>query len=143
MNTTRTSGVGSQWWLLPLSLLITIVVIWAVLVAALWMLKPANVGVEDYVRLMPDLVRLLKGVAADGETPWGMRLAIFGLLIFIASPIDLIPDIIPVIGLADDVLLIGVVLRWVIRSAGQDVLARHWQGTPDALAAVRSLFGAV
>ena len=107
------------------------------------MLKPANVGVEEYLRLMPDVIRLLKGVATDGETPRRMRVAIFGLLVFVASPIDLIPDVVPVIGVADDIVLIAVVLRWVIRSAGAAVLARHWHGTPDGLAAVRRLFGAI
>lgn len=142
MNVTRTSGVVPDWWLIPLGLLATIAVVWVLLVAALWLVKPANVGVEDYLRLMPDLIRLLKGVATDRQIPRGTRIAIFGLLAFIASPIDLIPDVIPVIGVADDVVLIALVLRWVVRRTGEAALARHWRGTADGLAAVRRLFGA-
>lgn len=63
------------------------------------------------------------------------------LLAFIVSPIDLIPDFIPAIGYADDVIITALVLRWVSRTAGADALARQWPGTPDGLAAVRRLCG--
>lgn len=158
MNGTRTGGhwqdhvlaapaqryghVWSDWWLIPVSVLGALVVIWLLLVAALWLTKPANVGVEDYLRLLPGLVRLLKGIATDPEMPRRIRIAMFALLAFVTSPIDLIPDVIPVIGLADDVILIALVLRWVIHTAGEATLAKHWPGTPEGLSAVRRLFGA-
>jgi uncharacterized membrane protein YkvA (DUF1232 family) len=63
-------------------------------------------------------------------------------LAVVTSPIDLTPDVIPVIGLADDVILIALVLRWVIHTAGEATLAKHWPGTPEGLSAVRRLFGA-
>jgi uncharacterized membrane protein YkvA (DUF1232 family) len=63
------------------------------------------------------------------------------LLAFIASPIDLIPDVIPVIGFADDVIITALVLRWVSRAAGPEALARQWPGTPDGLDALRRLCG--
>ena len=158
MNGTRTSGnwqdhvlaapalryahVWSDWWFIPVSVLGALVVIWLLLVAALWLTKPANVGVEEYLLLLPDLVRLLKGIATDPEMPRRIQIAMFALLAFVASPIDLIPDIIPVIGLADDVILIALVLRWVIHTADESTLAKHWPGTPEGLSAVRRLFGA-
>jgi uncharacterized membrane protein YkvA (DUF1232 family) len=58
---------------------------------------------------------------------------LFVLLAYLALPIDLVPDIIPVVGYADDVIVIGVVLRSVMRHAGAEVVRRHWPGSPDGL----------
>jgi uncharacterized membrane protein YkvA (DUF1232 family) len=60
---------------------------------------------------------------------------------FVASPIDLIPDVIPVIGFADDLILVVLVLRWVTRRAGAAALTTHWPGTPEGLIAVRHVCG--
>jgi uncharacterized membrane protein YkvA (DUF1232 family) len=61
------------------------------------------------------------------------------LTVYLASPIDLVPDFIPVIGYADDAISIAVTLRSVIRRAGPEALDRHWPGTPAALDALRNL----
>jgi uncharacterized membrane protein YkvA (DUF1232 family) len=51
----------------------------------------------------------------------------------------LIPDFVPVLGYADDAIIVALVLRSVSRSAGSDALAEHWPGTPEGLAALRRL----
>ena len=71
--------------------------------------------------------------------PRRIRVALILLVAFVASPIDLIPDVIPVIGFADDVILVGLVLRWITRTAGPEALSKHWPGTPEGLVAVRRL----
>jgi uncharacterized membrane protein YkvA (DUF1232 family) len=48
------------------------------------------------------------------------------LLPYLASPIDLIPDFIPVLGLLDDALIVAFVVRHVIRAAGPEVVQEHW-----------------
>ncbi|MGO8964823.1 YkvA family protein [Mycobacterium sp.] len=96
---------------------------------------------QDLVRLLPDLLRLLKRLAVDPQMPRRIRIGLFLLLAFVASPIDVIPDVIPVIGFADDVIIIGLVLRWISRAAGQEALAKHWPGTLDGLATLRRLCG--
>jgi uncharacterized membrane protein YkvA (DUF1232 family) len=63
------------------------------------------------------------------------------LLVYLASPIDLVPDVVPVIGYADDVLVVALVLRSVVRRAGREALVRHWAGTAEGLAAVERLAG--
>ncbi len=88
------------------------------------------------MRLLFDLLRLLRRLVVDPQMPRRIRVALFLALAFFASPIDVIPDVIPVIGFADDVIVIGLVLRWISRTAGGDALAKHWPGTPDGLAAV-------
>ncbi len=142
MNGTRISGLMSHWWSIPVGILAALVAIWLILAIALWIVKPEKAGVEDYLRLLPDLVRMLKGLATDRSMPRRIRIAMVALLAFMASPIDLIPDVIPVIGYADDVILIAVTLRWVARTAGVDALKRHWPGSPDGLDAVCRVVGA-
>ncbi|NGN64067.1 DUF1232 domain-containing protein [Streptomyces sp. A7024] len=63
------------------------------------------------------------------------------LLGYLAMPIDLVRDFIPVPGYADDAIVVALVLRSVVRAAGPGALARHWPGTEDGLAAVRRLAG--
>ncbi len=63
------------------------------------------------------------------------------LLGYLALPLDLVPDVLPVIGWADDVIAVVLVLRSVARRAGPEALERHWPGTPEGLAAVRAACG--
>lgn len=130
-----------DWWLIPVGIAAALGVIWLALAITLWLAKPDDVGIRDMLRLLPDVLRLLKRLAADPEMPAGVRVGLVALLAFIASPIDLIPDVIPVIGFADDVIITALVLRWVTRRAGPDALAEHWPGTPDGLGALRRLCG--
>ena len=58
------------------------------------------------------------------------------LLAYLAFPIDLVPDFIPVIGYADDVVIVAAVLRSVVRRAGPQAVRRHWPGTHDGLEAL-------
>ena len=133
--------VFSDWWLVPVGAVAALAVVWLLLGIALWVAKPDDVGIQDMLRLLPDVLRLLKRLATDPELPRRIRVALVALIAFIASPIDLIPDFIPAIGYADDVIITALVLRWVSRTAGADALARQWPGTPDGLAAVRRLCG--
>jgi len=130
-----------DWWLIPVGVAAALGVIWLVLAITLWLTKPDDVGIRDLLRLLPDVLRLLKRLAVDPEMPTSVRVGLVALLAFIASPIDLIPDFIPVIGFADDVIITALVLRWVTRRAGPDALAEHWPGTPDGLNALRRLCG--
>lgn len=125
-----------EWWWVPVSVAATLIVVWMALAVSLWLLKPDTVGIADLLRLLPDTLRLLKRLAADPRLPRRIRVGLTGLLVFLASPIDLIPDFIPVLGYADDVIIIAVMLRWVTRTAGAQALAEHWPGTPDGLAAL-------
>lgn len=105
----------------------------------LWIGKPDDLGIRDSARLLPDLVRLIKRLATDPGMPRGVRVRLAVLLGYLAIPIDLIPDFIPVIGYADDAIIIALVLRSVTRAAGPAALDEHWPGTPEGLAAVRRL----
>jgi uncharacterized membrane protein YkvA (DUF1232 family) len=128
-------------WVIALSLLGGVVLLWAALVVSLWVNRPDQLGVRDAVRLLPDVVRLLRRLAADRSLPRGVRVRLGLLLGYLALPIDLVPDFIPVIGYADDAVIVAIALRSVVRRAGMGALERHWPGTPDGLRAVCRLAG--
>jgi uncharacterized membrane protein YkvA (DUF1232 family) len=88
------------------------------------------------LRLSPDLLRLLKRLAGDADLPRGVRVRLWLLLAYLAVPIDLIPDFVPVVGYADDAIIVALALRSVARRAGPPALHRHWPGSPAGLAAV-------
>ena len=114
---------------------------WLALVVALAVLRPHGVNLREARRFVPDLVRLLRDLATDRELPRGVRRRLVALLAYLALPFDLIPDFIPVLGYADDVIAVAFVLRSVVRQAGPDAVERHWRGTPEGLAVVRRLAG--
>ena len=129
------------WWGAVASVAAGLLVAWLVLVAALWWWRPADTTVREAVRLLPDLLRLLRRLAADKTLPTRLRWWLWLGLGYLAMPIDLVPDVVPVLGYADDALVVGLVLRAVVRRAGPEALARHWPGTPAGLATVSRLAG--
>jgi uncharacterized membrane protein YkvA (DUF1232 family) len=113
--------------------------LWLILVAILALARPTGGLLGEMVRILPDLLRLVARLARDTSLPRGIRVRLWLLLGYLALPIDLIPDFIPVLGYADDAIVVAIVLRSTIRRAGPDAIARHWPGTPDGLAAIHRL----
>ena len=112
--------------------------VWVALIAVLLFAgrRYERPGLRELLRLLPDLLRLLKRLAGDATLPRGVRIRLWLLLAYLAVPIDLIPDVIPVIGYADDAIIVALALRSVARRAGVEALEQHWPGTPAGLAAV-------
>jgi uncharacterized membrane protein YkvA (DUF1232 family) len=122
-------------------ILIGLIVIWLLLVVFLIIARPSGQLLREAVRLLPDLLRLLKHLATDRTLPRGVRIRLTLLLIYLASPIDLIPDFIPVIGYADDAIIVAATLRSVVRLAGLEAARRHWPGSADGFAILCRLCG--
>ena len=110
---------------------------WLVLMAVLWATRPDDLRLRELLRLLPDVLRLVHRLAGDGTLPRGVRVRLWLLLGYLALPIDLVPDFVPVLGHADDAIVVALVLRSVVRRAGAAAIDRHWPGTPDGLAALR------
>ena len=68
-------------------------------------------------------------------------IVILVLLVYLVSPIDLIPDFIPVLGYADDAIIVAIALRFATRRAGAEAIERHWPSTPEGLQAMLRLSG--
>lgn len=100
----------------------------------LLVLRPKDMDLRQAVKVVPDTVRLLRSLAADPALPRAIRRRVVVALAWLASPIDLVPEFIPVLGYADDVVVLAWVLRSVIRQAGPEAVERHWQGSPEGLA---------
>ena len=110
---------------------------WLVLMAVLWARKPDELRLTELLRLLPDVARLLRRLAADPALPRGVRVRLWLGLAYLASPVDLVPDVVPVLGYADDAVVVALVLRSVVRRAGPAAVEGHWPGTPAGLEALR------
>lgn len=131
----------SWWWDALIGLAAALVLAWVVLVVALVVSRPKGALLTEAVRLLPDLIRLLRRLAADRGLPRGVRVRLALLLVYLASPIDLIPDFIPVLGYADDAIIVTAVLRSTVRRAGLAAVRAHWPGSDDGFTALCRLTG--
>ncbi|MDH4112052.1 MAG: DUF1232 domain-containing protein [Actinomycetota bacterium] len=109
-----------------------IAAIWVVAIVALWFFG-RRVAAAQLVRAIPDLLALCRGLLRDARVPLGSKLLVGGALVWVLSPIDLVPEFIPVLGPLDDVIVLGLVLRHLVKRAGHDVVADHWRGDPRVL----------
>jgi len=133
-----------EWWQPAVGILGGLLLLWLILIGALlWVSRGQSEGIRliDALRLGPDIIRLTRRLAADRTVPRGVRAWLVVLLVYLLSPIDLVPDFIPVIGYADDAIIVALVLRLATRHAGAESIDRHWPGTPQGLAALRSILG--
>lgn len=132
---------GSWWWDLVIGLAVALLVTWVVLLVALAVVRPRGGLLREALRLLPDVLRLVRRLAADPDLPRGVRVRLGLLLAYLAFPLDLVPDFIPVLGYADDAIIVTAVLRSVVRRAGLQAVRRHWPGTDDGFTALCRLTG--
>jgi uncharacterized membrane protein YkvA (DUF1232 family) len=118
-----------------------LVALWAFLLVLFWALRPKSVSVRELLGLIPDVLRLLRWVIGDRSAPPDVRLVLVGLVAWILSPIDLIPEFIPVLGPIDDVVVAVVAMRYVWRRVGIEDLRRRWTGTDDGFALLLGVIG--
>jgi uncharacterized membrane protein YkvA (DUF1232 family) len=111
-----------------------LVVSWLLLALIAVVVRPRGGSGRVLIAMLPDVIRLLRRLAADPATARGVRWRLLVAVVYNVQPINLIPDFIPVIGFVDNVVVIGWALRSAIHSAGSEAVARHWPGTPQELA---------
>jgi uncharacterized membrane protein YkvA (DUF1232 family) len=123
------------------AIIIGLVAAWLVLLLFLWLIRPRGVGARELARLVPDILRLVRYLVTDRSVPRGVRVALVVLLVWLISPIDLVPEFIPVLGPLDDVIVAVVVLRYVRRRLGDEELRRRWRGTDDGYRVLTRFLG--
>ncbi len=89
------------------------------------------------VSLIPRLAKLLYHLARDRRVPWTAKAALIGLAAYLACPIDIIPDWIPVLGYLDDVLIVGFAVGYVLRRVPPELVREHWGEDVEALESLR------
>ncbi|CAN5596042.1 DUF1232 domain-containing protein [soil metagenome] len=114
---------------------------WLALIVFLFTAKPQGAKLKESLRLLPDILRLLRRLATDTSLSASIRLRLWLLLGYLAVPIDIVPDFLPVVGYADDAIIVAAVLRSIVRKAGPQVVASHWPGTKDGLEALWRVAG--
>ena len=119
-----------RWWTW---LLIIVGVLSVVLSAVALSIRRSRATLIDLARLIPPCLALLRDILGDPTVPRRAKFAPALVLIYLAIPIDLIPDFIPGIGHLDDALLVAWAIRHLIASAGRDRVTAHWTGDPAAL----------
>lgn len=97
---------------------------------------------KEVALLLPNLARLFKGLLGDPRVSRGSKVLLALGIVWIASPIDLIPEFVPVLGPLDDAVMAALVLRHIVRRAGPEVVTEHWHGDPATLDRVLRIFAA-
>lgn len=118
-----------------------LILAWALLIVALWRSRSEDQGLRQLLRLLPDVLLLLASLTRDPTVPRDVRFRLLLVVGYLTIPFDLVPDFLPVIGFADDAIVVLWALRSATRRAGRAALARNWRGTPEGLAAVERFAG--
>jgi uncharacterized membrane protein YkvA (DUF1232 family) len=95
---------------------------------------------RELAGLIPNLVVLFRGLLKDPRVPRSSKAWLWFAVAWLVSPIDLIPEFVPVLGPLDDAVVAALVLRHVMRQTDESVLMMHWRGDPASLRAMLRLW---
>ena len=122
-------AVAMPGWLVAV---LWLVGVWIAMIVAL-VLAGRGSAARELATLLPNLVVLFRGLLRDPRVPRGSKALIWFAVLWVVSPIDLIPEFIPIAGPLDDAIVAALVLRHVLRRSGPDVVGDHWRGDPATL----------
>ena len=94
---------------------------------------------KEAALLGPNLLKLLYRLLRDSRVPRQRRLAMSLVAAYVVSPIDLIPDFVPVLGGIDDVLVLAFAVDYLLKASPEEVVDEHWDGSQDGLEIVRGI----
>ena len=97
----------------------------------------------DAALMLPNLIKLLSRLLKDPRVPRRSKILLGASFAYVLSPIDLLPEFIPVAGVLDDILLVAFALNHLIERAGEEIVVEHWDGPQDILGMVRSVLSTV
>lgn len=132
--------MSSLQWLLVVAACVLVVYaacVIALIIAGGWQ------GARGVAGFIPDCIVLLRRLLGDPRVPRRHKLVLGALIGYLALPIDLVPDFIPVAGHLDDAVVVALALRLLLRGGGTELLREHWPGPETSLAVVLRLVGAI
>ena len=121
-----------------LAVVAILVLIWLALVVGLIAFGKRALA-REIASLIPNLTRLFTGLLRDRRVPLRAKLVLGATAVYLAIPIDLVPDFIPVAGQLDDAIIAAFALRYVVGTTPREILAEHWHGEPETLRRILSL----
>ena len=113
-------------------ILLAVIAVWTIVVIVLVVVGHVLLA-RELALLLPNLIRLFGGLLRDGRVPFGAKIVLTLASLWLASPIDLIPDFIPIVGSLDDAIIAALALRFVLRTTEGSVVREHWRGDPATL----------
>ena len=93
--------------------------------------RRARAFLKEAILLLPRLVRLLSRLLRDPRVSSADKILIGAVAVYVASPLDIVPDFIPFLGQVDDLFAVSLVLMRLIGDAGEEVVREHWTGSED------------
>lgn len=115
--------------------------IWLAIVGGLFLAGRGSMA-REFAAFLPNLLALFRGLLRDSRVPRSAKLLLIVAIAWVASPIDLIPEFIPVAGPLDDAIVAVLVLRRVIKVAGPAVVREHWRGDASTVERLLRVAGA-
>jgi uncharacterized membrane protein YkvA (DUF1232 family) len=127
-----------QWWTWPVISLGVFLAIYAAFVAWL-VIRGRREDARALATFIPDCIVLVTRLARDPRVPRRRKLLLIALVGYLALPIDLVPDFIPVAGQLDDAMIVALVLRHFIKTGGEPMMRELWPGPEQSLALILRL----
>ncbi|MGH8934253.1 MAG: YkvA family protein [Egibacteraceae bacterium] len=119
-------------WLQAILIVVAVVVAsWLLLIALARRLPPGLA--KDLAGFLPDCVTTARVLRRDPRVARRAKIAVMLAVLWVLSPIDLIPEFLPVIGPLDDVIVVALLLRYAARSIPPQVLIEAWPGNPHMI----------
>lgn len=95
--------------------------------------KQSKSWLQETMMLIPNLVRLLYQMLRDRRVRFREKLILIGTILYVLSPLDFVPDLIPFLGHVDDLLLLALIILRFMEQAGRQVVLDHWRGNVNLL----------
>ncbi len=93
----------------------------------------------NFLMFLPNMVRLLGRLLKDGRVPTAEKALFVAAIVYVISPIDLIPDVFPFIGQIDDIYVVALTLLRLINRTDESVVRQHWSGGGDIVSLADSI----
>jgi uncharacterized membrane protein YkvA (DUF1232 family) len=107
-------------------------IVWIGLIAVLILIGRRALA-RELATLVPNLTRLFAGLMRDPRVPLRAKVVLGATALYLAMPIDVVPDFIPIAGSLDDAIVAAFALRFVVRATSPEIVAEHWPGDPATL----------
>jgi uncharacterized membrane protein YkvA (DUF1232 family) len=126
-----------QWLLLALG---AGLVLYTAFVACLYFAGKGDTA-RAVARFVPDCIVLFRRLLGDSRIPRRKKIILVALVGYLATPIDIVPDFIPVAGYLDDAVIVAFVLRHVLSGSSPELIEEHWPGPAESLDFILRLAG--